>query len=278
VTYLPPSGKDDLIASVNLIQVGIATDALIDCIWKRHTNRTFYDKKPLQSSLLQDLRKSISDLPGTTLHFVTEESALKKVARIIYKVDRIRTEHRSLHEHLCQMIRYAHEEATETRDGLPLKNLEAGLAGEIFLKMTRPWWMMNLANKIGVGRLVALHSYQIIMNSSGVALLTVDGMDPERFLKGGQALERTWLSLTQKGITVQPMTAITLFWLRWQTEGEESFSRKHRRLLQGVWEAYRNLFPDVDFSSEGQLMLFRLGYGKEIKYGTFRKDIDTFLI
>jgi molybdopterin/thiamine biosynthesis adenylyltransferase len=278
VTYLPASGKDDLMASVDLIQDEIPPDTLIDCIWKRHTNRKFYEKRPLPSLLLHDLRKSISDLPGTTLHFITEESALKKVARIIYKVDRIRTEHRSLHEHLCMMLRYTHEEATETRDGLPLKNLEAGLAGEIFLKMTRPWWVMNLANKIGLGRLVALHSYQGILNSSAVALLTVDGMEPESFLEGGQALERTWLLLTQKGLVMQPMTAITLFWLRWQTEGEEGFSRKHRKLLRGVWEAYGNLFPDVDFSSEGQLMLFRLGYGKEIKHGTYRKDVDGFLI
>jgi hypothetical protein len=278
VMYLPPSGQDDRVAAVELIQDDIARHALLDCIWKRHTNRTFYGKKPLPSELLDDLRQSISDLPGTTLHFVTEESALRIVAKMIYKVDRIRTEHRSLHEHLCKMLRYTHEEAMETRDGLPLKNLEAGFAGEIFLRITRPWWVMNLANKICLGRLVALHSYQGILNSSGVAVLTVDGMDPERFLKGGQALERIWLSLTQQGLDMQPMTAITLFWLRWQTEGEEDFSRKHRGLLRGVWEAYQNLFPDVDFSSEGQVMLFRLGFGKEIKHGTFRKDVGTFLI
>jgi hypothetical protein len=196
---------------------------------------------------------------------------------MIYKVDRIRTEHRSLHEHLCKMLRFTHQEAMETRDGLPLKNLEAGLAGEIFLKMTRPWWVMNLVNMFGLGRLVALHSYQGILNSSGVALLTVDGMDSEHFLKGGQALERIWLLLTHKGLMMQPMTAITLFWLRWQMEGEGSFSHKHQKLLRSVWETFRTTFPRVDFSQEGQIMLFRVGYGKEIAFGTYRKDVNTFL-
>lgn len=176
------------------------------------------------------------------------------------------------------MIRYSHEEAMEKRDGLPLKNLEAGFAGEVFLKATRPWFIMNLLNKIGVGRMVALHSFQGIINSSCAALLTVDGMNSKDFLKGGQAIERIWLAITRQGLVMQPMTAITLFWLRWQIEGEKSFAKKHRRLLHDVWEEYRSLFSMVDFSREGHVMMLRIGYGKKIQYLTFRKDLETFLI
>ncbi|MCD4812032.1 hypothetical protein K8R14_05590, partial [bacterium] len=72
-------------------------------------------------------------------------------------------------------------------------------------------------------------------------------------------------------------TAITLFWLRWQIEGEKSFVKKHRRLLHDVWEEYQSLFNEVNFSNEGQIMLFRLGYREEIKYGTYRKNVNSFL-
>ena len=278
IKHLPSNTEDDLMASIELVHNGTSRNPLFASIWKRNTNRTFYEKKPIPSITLNDLKKSISDIPGAKIHFVVEKDKLKKLAKIIYKTDRIRTENRSLHEYLGKMIRYSHEEAMETRDGLPLKNLEAGFAGEIFLKATRPWFIMNLMNKAGIGRMVALHSFQSIINSSGAALLTVDGMTPKDFLKGGQAIERIWLNITQKGLSMQPMTAITLFWLRWQIEGEESFTKKHRKLLRDVLEKYRNLFPEVDFSSEGHVMLFRLGYGKEIQYLTHRKDIDSFLL
>jgi hypothetical protein len=76
---------------------------------------------------------------------------------------------------------------------------------------------------------------------------------------------------------MQPMTAITLFWLRWQIEGEESFAKKHRKLLHDVWEEYQSLFKNINFSKEGQVMLFRFGYGEEIKYGTYRKNVNDFL-
>ena len=277
INYLPSGIEDDLMASIELIHNGTSRDPLFASIWKRNTNRTFFEKKPIPSLVLNDLKKSISDISGAKIHFVIEKDKLKKLAKIIYKTDRIRTENRSLHEYLGKMIRYSHEEAIETRDGLPLKNLEAGFAGEIFLKATRPWFIMNLMNKTGIGRMVALHSFQGIINSSGAALLTVDGMTPKDFLKGGQAVERIWLNITRIGLSMQPMTAIALFWQRWQLEGEKSFAKKHRKLLQDVWEEYQSLFQEVNFHKEGQVMLFRFGYGEEIKYGTYRKNVTGFL-
>ncbi|MCK4487437.1 MAG: hypothetical protein KAU38_11845, partial [Desulfobacterales bacterium] len=275
IAYLPDAKNDNLMASIELCLTGREKDPLHDSIWNRCTNRKLYDKKPIPESILGHLASRVSDIPGAKLHLVTDESDLKKIAKMVYKVDRIRTEHRPLHEHLCKMIRFTDREAQKKRDGLPLKNLEAGLAGEVFLRMTRPWWVMNLVNTSGLGRMVALHSYQAILNSSAAALLTVRGMKTEDFLRGGQALERVWLAIPQQGLSIQPMTAITLFYLRWQLEGEHAFSEAHRRLLQETFEEYRELFQDVDFEREGHVMLFRLGYGKKIKYGTFRKDIDS---
>ena len=277
IVYLPEAKEENLMASIELGFADVPKDPLFESIWSRHTNRKPYDKKPIPETILRELKDMAESVPGVKLHLISNREQLKKVARIVYKADRIRTEHRPLHEHLCKMIRFTDAEACEKGDGLPLKNLEAGLAGEIFLKATRPWFIMNLMNKAGIGRMVALHSFQSIINSSGAALLVVDGMTPKDFLKGGQALERIWLAITQQGIAMQPMTAITLFWLRWQIEGEESFAMKHRRLLQDVWKEYQSLFQKVNFFKEGQVMLFRFGYGEEIKYGTYRKDVNSFL-
>jgi molybdopterin/thiamine biosynthesis adenylyltransferase len=278
VSYTGRREDPHLMASMELRYTGRDKDPLHQEIWKRCTNRKIYDRKPIPQKVFESLFSQIPAQSGVALHLLSERADLKSLAKIIYKVDRIRTEHRPLHEHLVSMIRFDDKEALEKRDGFPLKNLEAGMAGDMFLKLTRPWQVMNVMNRVGLGRMVALHSSQAILGSSCAALLTVPGMEKEDFLRGGQALERIWLTLTQHGISVQPMTAITLFWLRWQLEGPESFMDKHQHLLNSVWGEYQGLFPGVDFSKEGHVMLFRMGYAKEIKHRTYRKELDSFLI
>jgi hypothetical protein len=277
ITYMPDSNNPECLARLDLRSANRKKDPLYDAIWKRCTNRKPYDRKPISQAFVRDLAARVEAPGGCRLHILTKHSDIEKLARIIYKVDRIRTEHRGLHEHLQHMIHYNNEEALRLRDGFPIGNLEAGKMGEIFLKCTRPWLIMNIANKIGLGRMVALRSCQGARASSAIALLTVPTNKPGDFLQGGQALERLWLYLTQKGLSVQPMAAITLFWLRWQLEGNREFSPQHKKLLTDAWKEYRELFQMVDFEKEGHLMLLRLGHARGIRYHTLRKDINAFL-
>ena len=278
VTHVPATNRPELMAVLELEATGCRKDPLDDFIYQRCTNRKPYEKKPAPEDLFDALASQVSRFQGVKLHLLREKADLKKLARIIYKVDRIRTEYRPLHEHLHSMIRFTEEEARDRKDGFPLKNLEAGVAGELFLKWTRPWPVMNAANHIGLGRMVALHSYQAMRSASAAALITVSGTDAKDFLRGGQALERVWLYLAQQGISMQPMTAITLFRLRWVLEGSESFSPKHQALLKNVWDDYQRLFPEMRPFEDGQVMLFRLGYGETIRHTTYRKDLGSFLL
>ena len=278
VVHLPSGEGADLMATVKFIPGAIEKEPLADAIWTRHTNRQWYVHRPLPQTTLRDLMACVTAFPGARLHVITQAADLKKLANMIYKVDRIRTEHRALHEHLHSMIRSSVQEALTKRDGLPLKTLEAGIAGEIFLKSTRPWWVMHVANQLGLGRMVALHSYQALCHASAVALLTVSGMQPKDFLCGGEALERLWLTLTYQGLAMQPMTAITLFWLRWQLEGDKNFLPQHQHMLRDVWREYQNMFPDGHRGGEGHIMLFRIGYSMASRHFTPRKNLDHFFM
>lgn len=253
-------------------------DVLFDSIWARSTNRHFYQRKPVTPHILDSMKSALSDFPEVDVHIVSEARKRKEIAKIIMAVDQIRTQNKSLHEHLHRMIRYSSQEATAKGDGLPLKNLEAGIAGELFLKFTRPWNIMNILNRSGISKLVAFHSYKGVVRSSGIALLTVHNTDWESFLSGGRALERAWLTLTRFGVSVQPMTAITLFWLRWLLKGKDQFPLDQQKILESVWEKFQELFPEIDWNTHGPVMLFRYGYAKPPTTGTLRKDIGDLML
>ena len=248
----------------------------VESIWNRRTNRTMYEQNPIPADLLELIQKSAAQFPSVLLHVVTDKKKLEALARIVFQADRIRSELRSLHEHLHKMIRLTEADAKLYRDGFPIQNLEAGMAGGMFLKITRPWPVMSVLNRIGAARLVAAHSYQGLTNCSAAGLLTVKGNKTSDFLTGGRALQRIWLTLTSCNLDMQPMTAITLFLLRLHNERPSSsgFPTNHRKLLAALLPRYQALFPESDFSTESQVMLFRMGYGRPIKCGTLRKSLE----
>jgi len=272
-------GQDGKTAQLDLSQTDtIEQDTLASYIWKRQTNRKLFDTQKVSQALLDELRNSIRGIPGADIHFITDRLQLKKLARLVGKADRIRGERQDLHEHLCKMIRFSLDETLKKRDGFYIKNLEAGMHGEAFLRTTRSWPVMNVANKLGFGKIIAKTDYDAITNSSGAGLVVTQGFQEENFLNGGRALERVWLTLTRYGFELQPMTAITLFFLRKQLEGDTAFDWRHRDLLNDIRVEYESIFSCCNFKQEGQVMLFRFGKAPNIKYQTLRKQLSDLLI
>lgn len=275
--WLPDPNDPECLAHLDLKAGAVARDPLHAALWKRCTNRKPYRARPLSAALISGIQLQVREPGGGRVHVLADRPGILKLARLIYRADRIRTEHRDLHEYLQQMIHYDEESALESRRGFPVGNLEAGKMGERFLKFTRPWAIMNFMNRVGVGRMVALHAGMGVRASSGAVLVTVPATETKDFLLAGGVMERVWLYLTRMGLVAQPMAALPLFWLRWRLEGPEAFSPKHRKLLEGVWGPWRALFPAVDFEQEQPAMLLRVGYASDIRVHTLRREIATFM-
>lgn len=267
---------------INVAEITFSKDAMLEkddlseFIWKRTTNRILYEKSAVPQGLVSGLKESIKDIEGTNVYFITDRDKLEQLADLVSLADRIRTERRDLHEHLVSMIRFSMDEALEKRDGFYIKNLEAGFDGELFLKATKSWAVMKVANTLGAGKIVAQAAYKGLINSSGAGLIITSGTKHGHFLNGGQALQRIWLTLTESGYHFQPMTAITLFFLRKQIEGVKKFSKEHAMLLDDIWQRYNTLFPILNHDNNAQVMLFRFGkVSNEQKFGTLRKPLST---
>ncbi|MFO8033321.1 MAG: ThiF family adenylyltransferase [Desulfohalobiaceae bacterium] len=275
---LPLGADQDLMAKASFLPDGVLPDPLLSALWQRCTNRKPYKKERLESKHMDRLKQAVASVPGCELHIMNTDQELKKLADLVYQADRIRTEHQDLHEHLMQMIRFNEQQMYSRRDGLPLKNLEAGLSGELLLRSIKPWSVARTAHQLGLSKAVAKVASKGIKSSAAAGLITVSGMQAEDFLRGGQALERLWLEATFNKFSLQPAAALPLFWLRWLLQGKQEFGPKHQEMLSKLWPKYQTLFPLTDLEKQGQIMLFRLGRGDEITQRTLRRRPETFLL
>lgn len=273
VRLLPEPDAPRLMAAIDFVKIPPSPAPLEEAVWTRRTNRRgFFKNRPMEAFCLAELDNAAG--PGE-LALLTSREDIGKLARLVYLADRIRVERRDLHEHFMSMTRFDPPDDGDAADGLPLGNLYAGAAGEAFLRATRHWPAMRAANMIGLGRLVALHSRQAIEESPLAGLVFTHGHSDADFLAGGMALERVWLTATRLGLAFQPMTAVTLFLLRWKLEGPDSFSPAHQDLLKAVWPGLEELFPGIGVS-RWPVLLFRAGYAPPVLFGTPRRDItDT---
>jgi sulfur-carrier protein adenylyltransferase/sulfurtransferase len=260
---------------ITLKQGASGEDPLQRFIWERHTNRTLYDRSPLDKADAECIRGAAEQFGDTELILLTEPAQIRAVARLVFKVDQIRSTHRGLHEQLMRMIRFTQSEAPDKRDGFALKNLEAGAAGEWLLRHTRSWPVMSALNRVGLGKMIAMISYQGVRSASAVGLLKVKSGEAHQLIEGGRALERIWLTVASLGLDLQPMTAATLFRMRWQMGGATEFSPSHRKLLNRLWPRYEKIF-DVQNDSETHIMLFRIGRGRPVGCRTLRKPLTAF--
>ena len=294
---LPPAVH---VARLNFEPDGFEREEVLhDALWRRCTNRQMYAKTPVPAEVWQRLEtevrrlatqkegESVREQPADNaellqreiksaplqLDWVTGKDALRQLGKAVALADNIRVERQDLHEYFMSMVRFSKLENKET--GLPLRNLCAGGAGDIFLRLTKPWRVMATMNAVGIGRLIPMHSIKAMVHSGGAGLLSLKRADARSVLTGGQALERLWIMLEHMGFAMQPMTAITLFKVRELLEGDGAFYEKHREYMQQAWGDVEKLFPD----SKGRipLMLFRVGRGPRLQYGTHRKQYEAFM-
>ena len=278
ISYFPRS-KDPLrVADVDFKAAARDEDPLQRFIPERHTNRTAYDGRAIEPDVLAAMAAQCRQFPGTELELITDRDCRRDVARLVWQADRIRLENRQLHTHFMQMVRFSADRAWAQRDGLPLANLEAGQGGNLFLRLTRSWPVMNACNHLGASRMIARISYNGILSASAVGILKCRDHQPASFLEGGRALQRVWLAATRAGFDFQPMTAITLFWLRWQLGAGEAFPERQQHQLEAVWPAYERLLGGRQSACKGHVMLFRVGCGKRVACRTLRRPIESFLL
>lgn len=252
-------------------------DPLFNVIWERNTNRRLYTPRKISENILLDLQEKTKAYSGVIWHHITDAKKLTYLAKAVYLVDMLRSERKDLHVHFQKKLRFTQQSVYNKKDGFPLRNLKAGWHGELFLKVTHPWWIMKLLNYIGFSRAVARFAYQEILSSSACVLLTVPSNQPTDLIIGGQALERVWLEATHHDLAFQPMATLPIFLLRKKYEQLGNLSARHKKLLDEAAELEKKAFPDFNVDTEDQIIMFRLGYAKAIEVGTLRKPLDSFL-
>ncbi len=257
VELFPAREVPGTVALVRLEAGSVAADRLAETIPARCVNRRPYRREPLPAGVREELQALAAASSGARLSWVDAEPAKGRIAALAAQNDRILFENRALHDGVYGWIRWTRAEAERRRDGMPADALELSPLERPGMRLLGSWRWAQLAAALRISRVLPARARKIYQRSAAIALLSVRGDQPADFVRGGEVLERIWLTATRHGIAFQPITGITFLLLRMRLTGGSGLGADHRKLLDRIEEEFKRVYPEG--AAESPIMLFRLG-------------------
>ncbi len=241
----------------------------------RCANRRAYQATPLTAAMREELFALASAAPGMRLDLVETSMEKQALAAVAARNEAVLFEHRILHDGLYRWLRWTADAANGTGDGLPVDSLELHPLERPGFRLLGWWPAARLLGLIRATRLLPLRSRRVYEHSAAIGLVSVSGKTPEDIVRGGELIERLWLTTTLHGLAFQPITGIICLWWRHRLGNDHGVSPAHRRLIDEAGGVLASLLPDA--MQQMPLMLFRVGYAPAATARAPRQSVNAVL-
>jgi len=160
-------------------------EALFAAIPERHTNHETYDARPLSSSDREALQQCVVE--GDVVLWMTDDEAVRRaVDDLVTRADALQFADPAWREELGEWM-------------------GRGVFGT-------SWWMSKVGKLavtyLNMGDSQAQTDRDLLGSAPVLAVLATDANDRAAQVRAGQALERLWLTATQRGLALHPMNQI----------------------------------------------------------------------
>lgn len=278
VRYLPEPGHPLKAAAIDWVPGMAAANPHLAALEKRCTNRRFYRPgQPIAQNVFHALDRQSDPAHGYRLLWLQKNSShYRELASLIGKADQLRFEIYRLHQELMQVMRLNDADAANTRDGLPVKALDAGPGAAATFSLIRSWDRLKIMNRLGMSFSFNLYAKFQMLSSQAAGLIVAPGKAAEHYLRGGEIMERVWHEAALQGLAIQPMEALPIFLINSELTGGRDLSGDQRKKLEALKERFYFLFGIKPW--QGLILFFRAGYADSPSARSMRRPVDSFLL
>lgn len=244
----------------------------------RNTNRNIGLRTSLKPELVSELKTSIQNIGNDTrLDIIQDPSMMAELGDILATTEKLLLMHpRGHNDAFNKEIRWTEEENQEKKDGIDVATL--GITkGEIsaFRVAHDRKAIEFLRETIRGGNAFKKMATKAVAAAAGLGVLTVDKYSEKNFFYGGKALERIWLEVNSRQISLQPISQFTFLIAR-LVDGNglemDSFYQNEFLLLK---DRFYKLLPHL----EGRVPVFTFRICEaEPPIMSLRKDMKEVLL
>ena len=277
---LPRADAPELIARFGFPENSDGADIawrleLYEFISTRRTNRALGSRQALHPGDKEALTAAVRSVPEIAVHWLEQEEELQECADLLGRTDALQLTSRPLHQFLVSEIRWTPEEAHTTGDGITLESLELSPSDRAGFELCRDWSALEIVRQVGSCRNLEKSSRKAIASGSAVGVITVPQRTLEAYLHSGRAVERMWLTSTEHGLALHPMTSLPYLLAHFEDGYGLGFDETTRELCRNLLPRYRQLFPNPE--KRAHVFLFRVSYAEETTWRSLRRPVESVL-
>jgi hypothetical protein len=208
-------------------------------IKERVTNRSMYFGSAIENKEISILEKISSEFDVNFSSF-SLNSKKAQIANIISRGDGLRSTNLQLAAQMAKEIRWTQKEVEETRDGLDIETL--GMPPMV-VQLTKLSLKYPKLNHYVPKEIIDKQTFPLLMASSHLCCLSVPSpISYKKLFLAGMALEKIWLTTSQKNISLHPWTVLTFFYMRAKYYKDNIFSKEEREYVKSLGEDLTNAF------------------------------------
>lgn len=247
VQLFPLKDEPRLIAAIRFSQdanakTGIDRE-LAENMYIRCTNRMLGKREELPVELFEQIQYLVTESSDIRLFYTDKADELDKLGVIMAACDRIRMLHPQGHEEFFHEVRWNKEHAEKTRDGIELAAVDITQGEAAGFRVGSDWNAISLLADWGKGDAFRKYSVKTMKAASAALLFAIPEFQHERLVNVGRAIQRVWIYLNTKGVTVHPMLSPIFFFSRLTVGKGEGLPGFAKAELIDMKEDFEKIFP-----------------------------------
>jgi hypothetical protein len=236
----------------------------------RITGRYRGDRVPLTSADGESLVRIAAE-SNARLVMITDPAQLEAAGAILGKMNQIGYLNQESHRGIVRMLRWTDSEAAQTRDGIPINTFELSPLEVTGMRFLTSFQVLKYIKNLGAARSFEQMPVGWARAASALCLLVLpEPSSLEAFFRGGQILERLWLSATLRKLAFHVL-GVNSYFDRLEHGQGEGFTQEERETLRELRPSYRQLFGIQEGVCEA--VLFRIVPPNPLVSRTFRLDL-----
>lgn len=230
---------------------------LFDAMKIRATNRKNKGRVEIPEDQLNEIHQLLSHWPDAKLRWMTDDQSMDQLGEIAGEVERLRFIDPRVHHDFLNEIRWSHQEAIKTKDGIDIETLELDETSKAGLSISKDPKASHYLGEWNLGDGLRDPMRSSINSASAVGLITITSdFVPQTFVHGGRLGQQVWLRANDMGLSFQPISPSTFFFNRLLYGKDFDMNKNMKESMQRLFFKFEKLW-NLD-RNEQMIFMFRL--------------------